>query len=195
MYFDGDEGVIVSETDPDSPAREAGIRPRDRILAANGSPITALMEENLPDVRRHLAMLSTEDPTTFQIERAGRVIEVDITPAPRGADIGDEFECALWDLTVKEINRFESPDLYYYKTTGVYVFGVKHPGNAALAGLLRDDIILRVGREDVTTLSEVEAAYKRAIADDSDKRISLMIMRSGSVRQLVLDFARDFDRE
>jgi S1-C subfamily serine protease len=41
-YFDGDTGVIVSETEPDSPARRAGVQVRDRIIKLNGQPLTAL---------------------------------------------------------------------------------------------------------------------------------------------------------
>ena len=47
MYFEGTEGVMVADTDPESPARRAGIQPRDRILSINGKSVTAMTDEDL----------------------------------------------------------------------------------------------------------------------------------------------------
>src|SRR5262245_17451331 len=47
MYFEGTEGVIVAETDPDSPARSSGVLPRDRIVRVNDQPLVALTQEDI----------------------------------------------------------------------------------------------------------------------------------------------------
>ncbi len=71
IYFDGTEGVIVAETDPDSPARQAGIQARDRIKKVNGRPLVAMTDEDLPEVRRVFGLLPRTKPATLEVVRGG----------------------------------------------------------------------------------------------------------------------------
>lgn len=196
IYFDGSEGVVVGETDPDSPARAAGVQPRDRILSVNGTSITAMTDEDLPAIRRFLGLLPKKDPATFEILRDSERLTLQITPREKGRVEGKELACKRWDLTVKEINQFDNPDLYFHRQQGVWVFATKYPGNAANSGLRRNDIILKIDGKDVTTLAEVEAAHKQAVDNvDKKSRLVFTVLRGGLQRQVVLDFARDYSKE
>ncbi len=195
-YFDGDTGVIVSETEPDSPARRAGVQVRDRIIKLNGQPLTALWEEDLPAVRRRIGLLAKKKPATLTILRNGKTIELPVTPREKGKVQGEELDLPRWDLTIKTINQFENKDLYFYHKTGVFVFGVKRPGNAGNAGLQAQDIILKVGTKRVTTLKDVQEAYDQAIKNiKAEHRILITVERNGLMQQKVLDFARDYEKE
>src|SRR5205823_1059728 len=114
VYFDGDSGVIVAGADPDSPAKKAGIQQQDRILSVNGRTLTAMTEEDLPDMRRTLSLLSTTEPAKFELMRGGKRMTVELTPRDKGDVEGAELDCPRWDLTVKQINQFDTPDLYFY---------------------------------------------------------------------------------
>ncbi len=196
IYFEGSEGVIVGETDPDSPARQAGIQPRDRILRVNGTPINGVTDEDLPAIRRFLGLLPKKDPASFEILRGEDRLTLSITPREKGKVEGKELACKRWDLTVKEINQFDNPDLYFHRQKGVFVFATKFPGNASSSGLMRNDIILKIDGKDVTTLEDVEAAHKQAMENvDSRSRIVFAVLRTGLMRQIVLDFARDYSKE
>ncbi|MHC4716202.1 MAG: S1C family serine protease, partial [Planctomycetota bacterium] len=72
IYFEGDQGVVVASTDPESPARRAGVRPRDRILAIGEEPLTAVWEEDLPGVRRQIGLLQQDRPVAVRLIRDGR---------------------------------------------------------------------------------------------------------------------------
>lgn len=195
-YFDGDTGVIVSETEPDSPARRAGVQVRDRIIKLNGQPLTALWEEDLPAVRRRIGLLAKKKPAMLTILRNGKTIELPVTPREKGKVQGEELDLPRWDLTIKTINQFENKDLYFYHKTGVFVFGVKRPGNAGNAGLQAQDIILKVGTKRVTTLKDVQEAYDQAIKNiKAEHRILITVERNGLMQQKVLDFARDYEKE
>jgi len=195
-YFDGTEGVIVAETDPDSPARSAGILARDRILAVNGKALNGLTREDLPAVYRTLGLLAKDSDATFTIRRGDKDMQVSIRPREKGAVEGKELACKRWDLTVKEINQFENPDVHFYRSKGVFVHAVKWPGNAANAGLRSGDIILKVDGTDVMTLADVEARHKATIeAIETRPRIVLTVLRAGLQRQVVLDLQRDYAKE
>jgi serine protease Do len=196
IYFDAEEGVIVAGTDPDSPAANAGIEPEDRIVRLNGTKTTARIEEDLPAIRRLLGELPLDTAATLEIVRADKPMTLTMTPREKGAVEGEELDCPRWDLTVKTINQFDNPNLYFYRTEGVFILGVEFPGNAAVSGLRPDDIILKIGEQEVKTLPEVKEVYDEAIARiDEDTRIMFTVLRNGLLRLVVLDFARDFEKE
>ncbi|MBN1555777.1 MAG: trypsin-like peptidase domain-containing protein [Phycisphaerae bacterium] len=196
IYFSGEEGVIVAETDPQSPARRAGIKVRDRILKINDQPVTAVWEEDLPAVRRALGMLPKNTPAKITLQRGRETLNLELTPREKGTVEGEELDCPRWDMTVKAVNQFDNEDLYFYRTEGVFVYGVKYPGNAAEAGLREKDILLRVGEKEVTTLADVKQTYEEAMKNlKSQHRVVVTVLRNGLMQQIVLDFARDYEKE
>jgi serine protease Do len=196
IYFDGTEGVIVADTDRNSPARQAGIQPKDRIMAINGLPVAAMFEGDLPAVRRQLALLPKYEPATLTILRDEETLEIEITPREKGDVEGNELDCPRWNMTLKEINQFDNEDLYFYQNEGVFIFGIKYPGNARDSGLREKDIILSIGGQEVTTLDDVQAIYDAAMDNiQREHKLVVKVLRSGNVRQIVLDFSKDYERE
>lgn len=194
IYFDADEGVIVAGTDPDSPARRAGLQSRDRIVAIGGRPVTAMSEENVPAVRRKLGMLPRDEATEFTIDRNGTTMHLEITPREKGDVEGDEQDFPRWDMTLKAINQFENPSLYFHRQEGVFVYGTRRPGNAGRAGLSTQDIILQIDGQEITTLDDVRDIHQQAMDNlDSRRRMVVTILRNGLRRQIVLDYSRDYD--
>ncbi|MBN2210216.1 MAG: trypsin-like peptidase domain-containing protein [Sedimentisphaerales bacterium] len=196
IYFEGDQGVIVAETDPESPARHAGVMARDRIMTIAGEPVTALTAEDLPAVRRKLGLLPKNVPVTLQLRRNNDDVVIELTPTEKGKVEGEEFDCSRWDLTVKAINRFDNPDLYFHRQKGVFIYGVEYPGNANSAGLQEKDIILKIDGEAVAILDDVKAIYPRTVENLAAKpRLVFEVLRNGLLRVVVLDIARDYEKE
>ena len=196
IYFPYDEGVIVSETDLDSPAREAGFRAQDRIVRIGGESVTARRVNDLPAIRRRLGLLPKGEATPVEVVRGEEMLVLELSPREKGAVEGQELALDRWDFTVKEINQFDNPDLYFFKKSGVFVYGVKWPGNAGSAGLSRGDILLKVDNDEVGTIDEVRELHERLVADVENKhRAVLSVMRRGLVRQIVLDYRRDYSKE
>jgi serine protease Do len=195
-YFEDKEGVIVAETDPDSPARAAGIHARDRIVKVNGQGITGMTEEDLPGLRRRLGLLPKGEEATFDVIRDGQPVSIKLTPREKGKVEGEELALERWDFTIKAINQFDNPDLFFYRQKGVFVFGVKYPGNAQNAGLAHHDILLKIDGKEVTTPEDVKVIHKNLIAGVASKsRTVLTVLRGGLMRQIVLDFSRDYSKE
>ena len=188
--------MIVAETEPDSPARRAGILKQDRILAVNGAPLTAMSQEDVPAVRRFLGKLPKGKEATFKIQRNGKTLDLKLTPRAKGKVEGEELDCPRWNMSCKTINQFENKTLYFIKQKGVFVFGVKYPGNASSSGIQQNDIITKIDTKPITTLAELEAAYKELVKNVGTKhRVKINVLRNGQFRQVVLNFQRDYDKE
>jgi serine protease Do len=187
-YFEGVRGVVVSAVDIDSPAAEAGIKPTDRLMAINGVAVNGLMEEDLPDIRLRLALLTTQEPVRLDLaSAAGRPYSVQVTPREKGVPVGAAAECPLWNMTVKSINRFESPQLFAAQQQGVYVYGVKRMGPADRAGLLPQDIVTKLGSTTVRSLEDLQDAYRKATADSGAGKVVFTVLRGGLVREVLMD--------
>lgn len=196
VYFPDTTGVIVAETDTESPARRAGLQAGDRLISVNGEPVTALTQEEIPTVNRRLGLLAKGVPARLQYVRKGLTMSGEITPRAKGRVEGEELACRRWDLSVKAINQFDNPDLYFQRKEGVFVYGVKIPGNAAAAGLTREDILLKIDGKLVKTLSDVKSLHETALAAVNDKhRVVVTLLRNGELRQVVLDFSREYEKE
>lgn len=195
VYFPENEGVLVAETDPESPARRAGIEAGDRLVKLNGQPFNGMTQEDLPDLRRDLGLLPKGQPARVELVRKGQTKVVELIPRAKGKVEGDTLDCPRWDFTVRAINQFDNPDLYFQRSEGVFVYGVKYPGNAANTGLAVQDILLKIDGQDVKTLDDVKAIHAKAIANvKSRHRIVLSVLRNGELRQVVLDFSREHQK-
>ncbi len=196
IVFEGKEGVVVAGTDPESPARRAGFQARDRILRVNGTATNAMTEEDLPTVRKFLGLLPKNAPSKFEIVRDGKASTLELAPREKGKVEGDELDLPRWDFTVKTINQFDNPDLFFHRKEGIFVYGIKHPGNASGAGLSTKDILLEIDGKAVKTLEDVRPLLKSALESVQTRhKIVLTVLRNGLMRQVVLDFSRDFEKE
>jgi len=196
IFFDDTTGVIISETDPESPARRAGILARDRMVAIDGVPVTAMTSEDLPLIRRQLGLLPMLQPVTVTVERDGKMMDIQLTPTEKGRVEGTELDCPRWDLTAKTINRFDNPDLYFARKVGVFVYGIKEPGNAANAGLSMNDVIVSVDGKEITTLEELKDVHSKSLTRIEEKpKLVISVLRNGLLRQVVLDISRDYQKQ
>lgn len=196
VYFPENEGVVVAETDPESPARRAGILAGDRIVKLNGEALTGMTQEDLPGVRRRLGLLMKGQASDVELVRKGEPLKLQVVPREKGKVEGEEVECPRWDFTVKAINQFDNPDLYFHRTEGVFIYGIKFPGNAAQSGLSQQDIILKIDGREVKTPADVKTINADLVKNVAEKhRAIIVLLRNGEQRQVVLDFSRQYDKE
>ncbi len=200
VYFEGTEGVIVAGVEAGSPAEAAGVRSRDRLRSVTGLPTNGLTSEDLPAIRRRIALLPPEKPVQLTLERssgaATQTLNVALTPSRKGRVQGEEVDCPRWGLTAKAVNRFENPELHRQRAEGVFLFGVREPGAASAAGLLANDILIEIDGQPLVTLDDVRRAHERTLANlATKKRLQVKILRGGQLRQIILDISRDYERE
>lgn len=197
MSFDAEEGVIVSGTDPDSPARKAGISPNDRIVSVDGRKVTARSWEDLPEIERDLGRRAVGKGVEFVLVRNSETITVTVAPQEKGAVEGQEKVFPRWGFTAKEINAFDNPDLAFFaKDGGVFVSAVAWDGNAERAKLKERDIILSMDGKDVKTLGDMDEVYDAAMKElPAKSRMRLSVMRGGRRTEIILNYIEDTEKE
>ena len=191
IYFDQPNGVIVAGTEPGSPADKAGFEVNDLLLAIDGCAVNAFTAEDLPAIYRKLGLTEFGKKLKFTVRRDNRIVDLECAAAEKGKVEGDEVACRGWGFTAKAINRFDTPELYFYQPEGVFVFGVENFSPAARSGLYKGDIILKINDQVIRSLSDLAYAYDRAVQISGDSpRTRMTIMRNGVTLQLVLYFSK-----
>lgn len=195
-FTDAEKGVLISHVEENAPAEVAGIRKGDILVAIGGTDANGTYAEDLPTIRRLIADLPVGRPVAFRLLRGDRETSVSVTPELKGKVEGKDFDCRRWNLTLKEINKYKVPNLYFYRKEGIYVQGVRYPGNADDAGVERGDIILSVDRKEVKSLKDMEALYKKLTADETrEKKVLIQVLRNGYQKWVVLDYTKDYEKE
>ena len=75
---------------------------------------------------------------------------------------------------------------------GVFVQGLRRPGNAARSGLRRGDIIVRADGVAIESIADLDAVYECAANRDGEPVVLIEVLRRGARRQVVLDFRREY---
>jgi len=195
-FIEAERGVLIAGVEENSPAAKAGIRAGDILLAIEGQPVEGLYAEMLPAIWRRLVDLKTNGPVPMDLQRGPEKIQVKLTPEVKGQAEGEDLDCPRWNMTVKEINKDRTPQLYYLQQKGVFVQGIRYPGNAASSGLTRRDILLTIDKEPVLTTEDVKRVYARIMKDEKrEKKVVIEILRGGLRNWVVLDYRRDYEQE
>jgi serine protease Do len=192
-FHPASEGVLVAGVEDPSPAREAGLRNGDLLLEVAGRSVSAPYVEQLPEVRQRLAALKADVPAEFLVRRSDREMRMSVVPIPKGEFEGQDFDADRWDMTVKGISRYANPQLYFHQKRGVFVQGVRWPGNAQNAGLQTMDIVLSIDGEEVADSDGFERVYRRIMADTKrEQKVLITVKRGPYVKHLVLDYRKSY---
>jgi len=218
-FTDANCGVLIQSVDQGSPAEAAGLRDGDILLAVGAKEVNGLYVEDLPALRVLLADLPPDAPTTLMLARKGngdangvgnpapalagklggrKVLTASLTPVTRGKFEGEDFDCRQWNMTVKEITKFSNPRLYFIQPTGgVFIQGVRGPGNAADAGLRPNDVVIKIDKWEITTIEDVKKAYAALVGDPKrvDKKALVTIKRDGFLGWKPLSWEKDYLQE
>ncbi len=187
--LDYSRGVVVGGVDENSPAAQAGLKAGDVILSCNGRLIFCLYLEDLPAVRNIFASLPIGEEAALTVLRDKEEIDLSLVPAPKPSASSAEIELPAWNCSAREISKFRTPALAYFHAKGVFVLGVRQPGNAFNCGIRSGDIILSIDGRPISNIASLRDLYESFAARERGQRTVLMeMMRVGHRYFTVLDF-------
>ena len=180
------EGVVVTEVLPDSPAHGAGIQSGDVILTFGG--------ESVQSPRQLQNAVERSKPGSSQpieLLRSGRPLTVTATCAEqpqqqRPTERLDEAQPNALGLEVNELSADVATQLGVDAEQGVVITHVAPGSRADKAGLTTGVVVIAVNRRPVSTTSEFEAVTS-AVGDEA---ILLLVRTSSGSRFVVLPSTR-----
>ncbi|MBP7053349.1 MAG: trypsin-like peptidase domain-containing protein [Phycisphaerae bacterium] len=195
-FVEAEHGVLIAGVEENSPAARAAVRAGDILVSVREEAVEGAYAEMLPEIWRRLADLAIDQPVAMEFQRGTERLRIEVTPEQKGASEGEDLDCRRWNMTVKEINKYLTPQLYYLREKGVYVQGTRYPGNAETSGLSRGDILLTIDKEAVETIADVKRVYERILQDEKrEKKVVVEMLRGGLRKWIVLDYRRDYEEE
>lgn len=187
--LDAPKGALVTEPQGDSPARKAGIKAGDAILAVNGETVN-----DARDLARRIAAYPPNTTVDVTVWRDGKAetVKVELGTMPdeqRRADAGPAAEPAK-PASLEEYGLALAPAAQAGAgDEGVVVTEVDPDGRAAEKGLRQGDVILEVAGRTVAAPADVQTTIREAAADGR-KAVLLRVRNGDNVRFLALPLDR-----
>ncbi len=167
-----DEGALITEPQPDSPAAQAGLK--------SGDVITAVDNDSIKDARalaRKIAGIAPGTELKLAINRDGKAENVTVK-------IGRMKESAKW-ASREQAGRSQAGKLGLELapadevegagSKGVAIVSVDPGGKAASLGMEPGDVILKAGGKTVSTPSEFKDALDAA--NSAGRKFALVLLR------------------
>jgi serine protease Do len=192
------EGVLIRQVYPETPASEAGLKDGDLITHFAGQPVAGPRE-----LQELVERSPLESRQKVQLVREGKPLALDIAmkalPDDFGAAAartsrppleipdGEPVSESSLAFEVSELTKELADRLNYTNLKGVLVSKVDEDGIAFDRGLRVGMLIMKVGKQSVASVEE----FQKAIKEESLKEGVLLLVRSGaSNRFIVLDDQR-----
>jgi serine protease Do len=183
-----DDGVLIDQVEPDSPAAHAELHQGDVITAVDGKPV-----KGARDLAMMVAGVSNGTTTTLTVWRDGHeravAVKIGSQPSEKTASADDGQSENPVGLSLAPLSGDQRSELGLDdKAKGVVVAGVTPDSRAAESGLQPGDVIVNVGNDPVASPSEAAARIHAAQREKKDS-VPLLVMRNGNTYYLALQLA------
>lgn len=180
MQLPKEEGALVAQVLPDSPAQKAGLQAGDVIVEYDGHAIAKA--EDLP---RLVAGTPVEQTATMKVLRDGKPLTVTarIAEMPESQKMAEATSPARerLGLAVQPLTPALAKQLGVPDTGGLVVAGVKDGSPAAEAGIQSGDVIVQVNRKPTRTVAE----FRQALAAQKPGEPTLLQIHRGDASLFV----------
>ena len=178
------QGVVIREVTPDSPAAKAGLKNGDEVLKLNGQT-TRDVGDFIDSVSSHRAGAKI----SVTIRRDGKEQTINATLGerpqqdirPAGGGGVPQAQRAVLGVQVEPLNADDKKRLATKAENGVVVMDVMPDTAAAKAGLQRNDVITAIDKTTVKTPMDLsDAVHKAGVG----KQVTIHVMRGKEEKDL-----------
>ena len=162
------DGAVVRQVQPDTPASKAGIQTYDVIRKVNGEPV-----KNATELVRKISAFPPGTTVKLEVLREKNTIEVEVNLMERNLVANQRAaEKPIFGLKVQEVNPQILERMGMAKTVkGVIVVEVESGSPAEEARLMQGDIITEVAQKPVTNPAE----FQKLVEQNSEPGKSLLV--------------------
>jgi serine protease Do len=186
FHLSDNNGAIVAQVSPDSPASRAGLKSGDVIVSldgqkvTNGSALQVAVSGIAPGNNIALGIIRDGSQQTVNLKvgefhKDGDVASNDDPSAPKSGKLG----LAVADLDQNSRQQLNIPSQVH----GVAIASVRPASPAEDAGLAAGDVILEVNRKPVTS---AENFVSNVHANPADKDLLLLVWSKGNASYRVI---------
>jgi serine protease DegQ len=181
MKVGTNEGAIVSQVEPGSPADKAGIKAGDVVTELDKRPV-----HGASDLRNHIGLMSIGQDVEIGLVRDGaqKTVEAKVAKAPEKQEVAGETGASgetVAQLEGAQFRNIEPGMPEYGHSDGVLVSQVAEESPAARHGIRDGDVITAVNREKVRSIDDLKTDVGKAKGV-----ITLNILRDGASVFLVI---------
>ena len=172
-----DKGVFIGGVMPASPAEQAGLQAGDLVVEMNGAAI-----QNSYDLKNRVEFLKPGAEVKLKVMRKGKPVELKVAVGeqPQGeaatAAIEGRYSSDRLGMTVQGVTPAIARALGLEKAEGVVVTDVVEGGPAVRAGIRANDLIMRVGKQEIKALSDFTGAMEGL---RKEKDVALFVKHGG----------------
>ena len=186
LETDAEEGALVAQVAPGSPAAKAGLRTGDLIVEVQGQPVAGASE-----LSREIAALAPGARVEIGYRRGGKSRTAEATlgerPNEQGEAAGGSGGGARAGRLGVEVRDAPAAAVEALGIEGgAQVVRVASGSRAAQAGLRPGDVVAAVGQEEVTSAT----ALVRAVQKRGERAFVLRIIRGGQPRFVAVPAAK-----
>lgn len=177
------EGVLVSDVQDNSPAKEAGFERGDIVIEYDGKSI-----RDVNHLRNTVAQTEINKKIKVKVLRDGKEKELTVKigeqpsdlfaagpgAAPSGKDLG---------MTVQNLTKELAKSLGVEEESGVIVTEVQPGSPAAMSEIREGDFIKEVNRKKINNVTEFKKALNEA---DKEKGVLMLIKRGEFSRYVII---------
>jgi serine protease Do len=170
--LEGEQGALVAEVLPDSPAEKAGIKPGDVIVEFNHRKITEMNE--LPRIVA-ATEVGLKVPLKIIRDKKTETVTVSIERLKDGESDDAATATGKLGFSVKALTKELATQLRIKEQSGVVITEVKAGSAGGEAGVQRGDIIREINGSKILTLAD----YDQAIGTVKMGEIVRMLLKRG----------------
>ncbi|MCH9609807.1 MAG: Periplasmic serine endoprotease DegP [Chlamydiales bacterium] len=179
--IDCNQGALVADILPDSPAERAGLKQEDVIIGFNGTKV-----ENLPSFRNAVSLMTPGSKLKLKVIRNETIKELTVTIEALPEEcFGPSAPLDKLGIQVQPLTPEIATKLGTLQKEGVVITAIEPASPAAIAGMAPGCIVVAVNRKPIATVEEFNKAINQA-ADDG--RVLLKVIQGEMVRFIALHF-------
>lgn len=186
-----DVGVVVADVVAGSPAEQAGLRPGDVVLAADGHAIEGAEEKAVAHFNRIESSQLPGHEFVMDVVRTGQKQTVRMTLRPREPAQADDVEMRSWGAVMRNLTQRLAREERLPDTGGVWLENIRPAGPSGQAEptLRREDVVVAVDGTPVSTVEELQALTAKLLAGAPNgvRTVLASVRRDGGVLNSVVE--------